>query len=337
MTTPDIDRGQITPMTTSSTTLLTALLSTLPLTTAHAQTPYPNRHIRVVVPFAAGGPTDAATRIVGPRFSEFLGQPIVIENRGGAGGATGTELVAKAAPDGYTLLHGSIGGLAVSPTMNPRLGYNTLRDLAPISQTVNVSYIVTLHPSVPAKSIKELIALAKARPGKLNYGTGGAGTGPHLAGELLNMMTGVKIVHVPYKGTGPALTALLSGEVDLTFDNLLIVLPQIKAGRVLPIAATGDTRSKLMPDLPTIAESGLPGFSASGWYGLLAPAATPKDIVAKLNTDYTRALRSPDVSERLNSMAAEPAPNTPEQFAAFIRSETEKWAKVVRATNMKAE
>jgi tripartite-type tricarboxylate transporter receptor subunit TctC len=324
-------------MTGSITTFLAALLATLTFATAHAQTAYPNRPIRVVVPFAAGGPTDAAMRIIAPRFSEFLGQQIIIENRGGAGGATGTELVAKSTPDGYTLVHGSIGGLAVSTTLNPTLGYNTLRDLAPISQTVNVAYIVTLHPSVPAKSIKELIALAKARPGKLNYGTGGAGTGPHLAGELLNMMAGVSLVHVPYKGTGPALTALLSGEVDITFDNLLIVLPQIKAGRVRPIAATGDTRSKLMPDLPTIAESGLPGFSASGWYGLLAPVATPKDIVTRLNVDFTRALRSPDVNERLNSMAAEPAPGTPEQFAAFIRSETEKWAKVVRATNMKAE
>jgi tripartite-type tricarboxylate transporter receptor subunit TctC len=321
----------------STIALFTVLLATLTPAKAQAQTAYPIRPIRVVVPFAAGGPTDAATRIVAPRFSEYLGQPIIIDNRGGAGGATGTELVAKSTPDGYTLVHGSIGGLAVSPTLNPKLGYNTLRDLAPISQTVNVAYIVTLHPSVPAKSMKELIALAKARPGKLNYGTGGAGTGPHLAGELLNMMAGVSIVHVPYKGTGPALTALLSGEVDITFDNLLIVLPQIKAGRVRPIAATGDTRSKLMPDLPTIAESGLPGFSASGWYGLLAPVATPKDIVARLNADFTRALRSPDVNERLNSMAAEPAPGTPEQFAAFIRSETDKWAKVVRATNMKAE
>jgi tripartite-type tricarboxylate transporter receptor subunit TctC len=221
--------------------------------------------------------------------------------------------------------------------MNPKPGYNTLRDLAPISQTVNVAYIVTLHPSVPANSVKELLALVKARPGKLNYGTGGAGTGPNLAGELLNMMAGVSIVHVPYKGTGPALAALLSGEVDITFDNLLIVMPHLKSGRLRPIAATGEKRSKLMPELPTMAESGLTGFSATGWYGLLAPAATPKDIVGRLNTDFTRALRSPDVSERLNSMAAEPAPGTPEQFAAFIRSETDKWAKVVRATNMKAE
>ena len=313
------------------------LLSAIILTAAHGQTTYPNRSIRVVVPFAAGGPTDAAMRIIAPRFSEFLGQQIIIENRGGAGGATGTEFIAKSTPDGYTLVHGSIGGLAVSPTLNPKLGYNTLRDLAPISQTVNVAYIVTLHPSVPAKSIKELLALARARPGKLNYGSGGAGTGPNLAGELLNMMAGVSIVHVPYKGTAPALTALLSGEVDTTFDNLLIVLPQIKAGRVRPIAATGDARSKLLPELPTMAESGLPGYSATGWYGLLAPIATPKDIVARLNTEFTRALRSPDVSERLNSTAAEPAPGTPEQFAAFIRSKTDKWAKVVRATNMKPE
>lgn len=316
---------------------LAALLSPLLLATAQAQTAYPNRPVRVVVPFAAGGPTDAAMRIIAPRMSEYLGQQIIIENRGGAGGATGTEFVAKSTPDGYTLVHGSIGGLAVSPTLNPRLGYNTLRDLAPISQTVNVAYVVTLHPSVPAKSIKELIALARARPGKLNYGTGGAGTGPHLAGELLNMMTGVSVVHVAYKGTGPAQIALLSGEVDMMFDNLLIALPHVKAGRVRPIAATGDNRSKLMPDLPTMAESGLPGYSATGWYGLLAPAATPKDIVTRLNAEFTRALRAPDVSDRLNSMAAEPTPGTPEQFAAFIRSEIEKWGKVVRATNMKAE
>ena len=317
-------------------TVIAVLLSTLTLT-VHAQTAYPNRPIRVIVPFTAGGPTDVAARTVAPRLAEYLGQQIIIENRGGAGGATGTEFVAKSAPDGYTLLHGTIGGLAVSPSLNPKLGYNTLRDLAPVSQMVNVAYIVTLHPSVPATSIKELLTLARARPGKLNYGTGGAGTGPHLAGELINMMAGVSIVHVPYKGTGPALTALLSGEVDLTFDNLLIVLPQIKAGRVRPIAATGSQRSKLMPELPTIAESGLPGFSATGWYGVMAPVATPKDIVARLNAEITRTLRSPDVSERLNSMAAEPAPGTPEQFGAFIRSEIEKWAKVVKATNMKAE
>ena len=304
---------------------------------AHAQTSYPNRPIRVIVPFPPGGPSDVAMRTVAPRLSEYLGQPIVIENRGGAGGATGTELAAKSTPDGYTLLHGTIGGLAVAPTLMPKLGYSTLRDLAPISQTVNIAYIVTLHPSVPAKSMKELLALAKARPGKLNYGTSGAGTGPHLAGELLNSMASVSIVHVPYKGSAPAQTALMSGEVDITYENTLIVLPQVKSGRLRPIAATGDKRSKLMPDLPTVAESGVPGYSATGWYGLLAPSATPKDILGRLNTEFTRALRSPDISDRLNSMAAEPAPGTPEQFGTFIRSEIDKWAKVVKAANMKAE
>ena len=317
--------------------LAALLLPALVAASAYAQTAYPNRPIRVIVPFPAGGPSDVAMRTIAPRLAEALGQQIIIDNRGGAGGATGTELVAKSSPDGYTLLAGTIGGLAVSPTLNPKLGYNTLRDLAPITQTVNVAYIVTLHPSVPAKSIKELLALARSRPGKLNYGTSGAGTGPHLAGELMNMMAGINIVHVPYKGSAPAQTALMSGEVDLTFENTLIVLPQVKAGRVRPIAATGVQRSKLMPDLPTVAESGLPGFSASGWYGMLAPIATPKDIIARLNTDVTRVLRMPDLAERLNSMAAEPAPGTPEQFGAFIRAEIDKWAKVVKAANMKAD
>ena len=200
-----------------------------------------------------------------------------------------------------------------------------------------MAYIVTLHPSVPAKSIKELLALAKAQPGKLNYGSSGAGTGPHLAGELLNMMGGVKIVHIPYKGSAPAQTALMSGEVDLNFENTLIILPHVKSGRLRPIAATGSRRSTLLPDLPTVAEAGLPGFSASGWYGMVAPVAVAKEIVAKLNAEITRVLRMPEIAGRLNSMAAEPAPGTPEQFGNFIRSETEKWTRVVKAANMKVD
>lgn len=323
-------------MTLKFSTLCVALLPLLSAA-AHAQSAYPNRPLRVVVPFAPGGPSDVAMRTIAPRLAEALGQPIVIENRSGAGGATGTEFASKAAADGYTLLHGTIGGLAVAPTLNARLGYNTLRDLAPISQTVNVAYIVALHPSVPATSMKALIALAKARPGKLNYGTSGAGTGPHLAGELLNMMAAIHLVHVPYKGSAPAQTALMSGEVDITFENTLIVLPQVKSGRLRPIAATAAQRSKLMPELPTVAESGVPGFSATGWYGVLAPAATAKDIIARLNTEVTRALRTPDLADRLNSMAAEPAPGTPAEFSAFIRTEMDKWAKVVKAAKMTAE
>ncbi len=302
---------------------------------ASAQAPYPNRPIRLIVPYPPGAGTDFTGREVGAQFSKALGQSVVIDNRGGAGGAIGTELVAKSAPDGYTVLAGTIGGLAVSPTLNPKLGYDTLRDLAPITQLVNVSYIVTLHPSVPAKSMRELLALAKARPGRLNYGSAGAGTGPHLAGELLNMMVGVKLVHVPYKGSAPAQIALLSGEVDLNFENTILVLPHVKSGRLRPIAATGVTRQKLLPDLPTVAEAGVPGFSASGWYGMMAPATVSKDIIGKLNAAVTQALRASDIADRLNKLAAEPAPGTPEQFGAFIRSEIDKWAKVVKAANMK--
>lgn len=312
------------------------LLAPLLIAGAHAQT-YPAKPVRIVVPFPAGGPTDVVARVLAPRLSEALGQPVIVENRGGAGGTIGTELVAKSAPDGYTILAGTVGGLAVSPTLNPKLGYNTLRDLAPVTQLVNVSYIVTLHPSVPARSLKELLALAKARPGKLNYGTAGNGTGPHLAGELMNMMAGVKIVHVPYKGSAPAQTALLSGEVDMNFENTLLVLPHIRSGRLRALAATGVTRSKLLPDLPTVAEAALPGFGASGWYGMMAPIGVSKDIIGRLNAELTRLLRAPEIADRLNNMAAEPAPSTPEQFGTFIRAEIDKWAKVVKVANMKPE
>lgn len=312
------------------------LLAPLLIAGAHAQT-YPAKPVRIVVPFPAGGPTDVVARVLAPRLSEALGQPVIVENRGGAGGTIGTELVAKSAPDGYTILAGTVGGLAVSPTLNPKLGYNTLRDLAPVTQLVNVSYIVTLHPSVPARSLKELLALEKARPGKLNYGTAGNGTGPHLAGELMNMMAGVKIVHVPYKGSAPAQTALLSGEVDMNFENTLLVLPHIRSGRLRALAATGVTRSKLLPDLPTVAEAALPGFGASGWYGMMAPIGVSKDIIGRLNAELTRLLRAPEIADRLNNMAAEPAPSTPEQFGTFIRAEIDKWAKVVKVANMKPE
>ena len=220
---------------------------------------------------------------------------------------------------------------------SPKLGYLALRDLAPVTRVVNIAYVLSVHPSVPAKSMKDMIALAKARPGKLNYGSSGSGTGPHLAGELLQMMANIQIVHVPYKGSAPALSALMSGEVDITFENFLIVIPQVKAGRVRPIAMTGITRSNLMPELPTIAESALAGYAASGWYGILVPAATPRDVVNKLNAELVRIIRSPDISGRLTSMAAEPAPDTPEEFREFLRAETDKWARVVKAAGIKAD
>jgi len=297
---------------------------------------YPVKPVRVVVPFPPGGPTDTVARLMAPRMTEGLKQTVVIENRAGAGGVIGTELVAKSPADGYTLVMGTIGGLAVSMSLLPNRGYDTLRDLAPITQAVNVTSILVTHPSVPAKSVKELLALARARPGKLNYGSSGAGTITHLAGELVKLLGGVSIVHVPYKGGAPALVAIVSGEVDLTFENSLIIVPHIKSGKVRALGVTGAKRSKLLPDLPSIAET-LPGYGASGWYGLLAPAGTPRDIVARLNAEAVRALRTPDVADKLSSQGAEPAPGAPEEFAAFIRSEIDKWAKVVKAANMKPE
>ena len=304
---------------------------------AMASAQYPAKPIRMVVPFPAGGPTDVVARTIAPKLSEALGQAVVIDNRAGAGGISGTEQVSKAPADGYTLLMGTIAGLAVAMSLQPNRGYDTLRDLAPITQSVFVTNVLALHPSVPAKSVKELLAIARARPGRLNYGSSGPGTSPHLAGELLKMMGKVDIVHIPYKGSAPALTAMLSGEVDFNFENTLIVLPHIKSGKVRPIAVTGAQRSKLMPELPTIAEDGLPGYSASGWYGMVAPAATPRDIVNRLNSEVVRILRMPDIIERLSGLGAEPAANTPEQFAAFIRTEIDKWARLVKSANMKAD
>ena len=297
---------------------------------------YPARLVRIVVPFPPGGPTDIVARSIAPKLAEALGQQVVIDNRAGAGGVNGTEQVSKAAPDGYTLLMGTIGGLAVSMSLHANRGYDTLRDFAPITQAVTVTNILVVHPSVPVKTVKELLALARAQPGNLNYGSSGAGTVTHLAGELLKLMANVNIVHIPYKGGAPALTALLSGEVGLSFENALIVTPHAKSGKTRAIAVTGAQRSKLFPQLPTIGEM-LPGYNASGWYGLVAPAATSKEIIARLNTEVVRVLRMPDIVERLSGQGAEPVGNTPAEFGAFMKSEIDKWAKLVKATNMKAD
>jgi tripartite-type tricarboxylate transporter receptor subunit TctC len=301
----------------------------------HAQ-PFPSKPVRIVVPFPAGGPTDIVARAMAQKMTEGLGQTVLVENRPGAGGALGSEAVAKSPADGHTILMGTIGGLAVAMSLLPNRGYDTLRDFAPITQAVNVTNILVTHPSVPAGSVKELLALARTRAGKLNYASSGNGTVTHLAGELLKLMGRVDIVHVPYKGGAPALTALVSGETDMSYENALIIVPQIKAGKVKALAVTGAKRSPLLPELPTIGET-LPGYSASGWYGLVAPAATPRDALARLNAAAVKALRAPDVGERLSSQGAEPVGNSPEEWAAFIRSEIEKWAKVVKAAGMKAD
>ncbi|MGE5523970.1 MAG: tripartite tricarboxylate transporter substrate binding protein [Rhodospirillaceae bacterium] len=303
--------------------------------TATAQT-YPVKPVRLVVPFPAGGPTDIVGRTMAQKMSELLGQQVIVDNRGGAGGLIGTEHVAKSAPDGYTLLMGTIGGIAVAMSLQPNRGYDTLRDFAPVTQTVTVTNILVTHPSVPAKNVKELLAIARSKKGGLNYASSGAGTVTHLAGELFKLMGKVDITHVPFKGGAPALTALLSGEVDLSYENSLVVLPHIKSGKVKALAVTGANRSRLMPELPTIAET-LPGYNASGWYGLFVPAATPKPIVAKLSAESIKVLKMPDVIARLSSQGAEPVGSTPEEFGAYVRAEIDKWANLVKLANMKAD
>jgi tripartite-type tricarboxylate transporter receptor subunit TctC len=302
---------------------------------AQAQS-WPVKPVRIVVPFPAGGPTDIVARMMAPEMSKALGQQVIIENRGGAGGVIATEQIAKSAPDGHTLLMGTIGNIAVAMSLVSKRGYDTLRDLAPITQAVSVTSVMFVHPSVPAKNVKDLLAIARSKPGQLNYASSGNGTITHLAGELFKLMGKVDIVHVPYKGGAPALVALVSGEVDMSYENSLIITPHIKSGKVRALAVASPVRSKLLPDLPTIGET-LPGFSASGWYGLLAPASTPKHIIARANSEAVKALRNPEISARLLDMGAEPIASTPEEFAAFIRSEIDKWANVVKAAKMKTD
>jgi tripartite-type tricarboxylate transporter receptor subunit TctC len=291
----------------------------------------------MLVGFPPGGPTDIVSRTLAPKLTEALGQSVIVDNRAGAGGVLATEQVAKAPPDGYTLLMGTIGGIAVAMSLIPNRGYDTLRDLAPITQAVTVTNLLVVHPSVPAKNVKELLAIARARPGKLNYASSGNGTVTHLAGELFKLMGKVDIVHVPFKGGAPALTALLSGEVDMSYENSLVVLPHVKAGKIRALAVTGRKRSQLMPELPTISESGLPGYEASGWYGLFAPSATSKAIIARVNAEAVKALHMPDVVRTLSSQGAEPIGNMPEEFTAFVKSEIEKWARLVKVAHMKAD
>jgi tripartite-type tricarboxylate transporter receptor subunit TctC len=315
---------------------LPLVLTALAAAPAAAQT-FPAKPVRIVVGFTAGGPTDIVARTVGQKLSEGWGQPVVIDNRAGAGGVIATEQDARAPADGYTLLMGTIGGLAVAMSLQPNRGYDTLRDFAPVTQAVTVTNILAVHPTLPVRNVKELLALAKARPGQLTYASSGSGTVTHLAGELLKTMAQVDIIHVPFKGGAPALTALMSGEVAMSYENSLVLLPHVKSGKVRALGVTGSKRSRLLPDLPTIAEAALPGYDASGWYGLVVPAATPKDIVARINAEAVRVLRLPEVADRLSGQGAEPVGNSAAEFGAFMRTEIDKWAKLVKSAQMKPE
>jgi tripartite-type tricarboxylate transporter receptor subunit TctC len=297
---------------------------------------YPGRPVRLVVPFAAGGGTDIAARVLADGLTQSLGQTFVIDNRGGAGSVVGTEIVAKSAPDGYTLLLGNIS-LAFNPALYSKLPYDALRDLAPISLVVDQPNIMVVPPSLPAQTLNEFVTLARAAPGKYTYGSAGAGSGTHLATELLATQLKLKLVHVPYKGTGPALTALLGGEISLFVSTFASALPHVKAGRLRAFGVTSAKRSAALPDVPTIAESGLPGYEYTTWYGLLARAGTPQSIVDKLNRATVALLDNADVRQRYIAQGMDPLPSTIDAFAAKLRSETDKWTKVIRATGARVE
>jgi tripartite-type tricarboxylate transporter receptor subunit TctC len=298
---------------------------------------YPSKAIRMVVPFPAGGTTDILGRIAGQKITEALGQQVIIDNRGGAGGNIGTELVAKSPPDGYTLLTDPGSTLTINPHAYSRLGFDPVKDFAPITILAEVPNILEVHPSMPVKNVKELIALAKSKPGQINYASTGAGQSTHLSMELFKSMAHIDINHIPYKGSAPALVDLIGGHVTVMFDNMPTSLPHVRAGKLRAIAVSTAKRSFALPQLPTVAESGLPGFEVSVWFSVLAPAATPRDIVQKLNAVLVKALQSPDVKQRLAEQGAEPVGNTPEQFATTIQRDLAKWAKVVKDANVKLD
>jgi tripartite-type tricarboxylate transporter receptor subunit TctC len=301
---------------------------------AHAGA-FPDRPVRLVVPFPAGGSTDIISRTLGQQLSELWGQPVVIDNRPGGSTIIGTDLVAKSAPDGHTLLV-TTAPFTIVPSLIDKLPYDPGKDFQPVTLINTTPLVVVVNPSVPVKSVEELIALAKAKPGALNYGSTGSGGSSHLAGELFNVMAGVKIVHVPYKGNAPALNDLVGGHVDIAFNGLTSAMPLIKAGKLRPLAVTSLTRAGALPQIPTLDELGLKGFQAVGWNGLSAPARTPKELIARINADVLKVLHSPELVERLKAEGSDPVGNSPAQFAAFLREEGAKWSKVIKFAEIKA-
>jgi len=297
---------------------------------------YPSRPIRLIAPSSPGSGVDIVARIVGQKLSENLKQQVVIDNRAGAGANLGAEIAAKAAPDGYTLFMGTPAH-AINTSLYRRLNYDIVKDFAPISLVTSGQYVLVVHPSLPARNVKELIALARARPGQLNYASAGNGNATHLAAELFKSLTKLNAVHVPYKGTGPALTDLIGGQVQLMFANLTAGLPHIKSGKLRALAVTGTARSPAAPDIPTMIESGVPGYTVTSWYGILAPAATSQEIITRLNGEIAKVMRSPDMKSRLAGEGAEPTSSTPAEFAAFIKAEIEKWGKVIRGAGIRIE
>jgi len=298
---------------------------------------YPSKPIRFVVPYPAGGPLDTVARLLAQKVGEAVKQPVVVDNKPGAGGNIGADIVAKSPPDGYTILMGAVATHAINPTLYASIPYDPVRDFTPITQVASTPNVLVVNPAVPAHDVKGFIAHAKANPGKLNFGSGSTGSAGHLAGELFNTLAGVKMTHVPYKGAAPAMQDLLGGRIDLMFDNLASSLAQVRAGKIRALAVTTARRSALAPELPTIAESGLPEFDVSTWFGVFAPAGVPREVVERLHAEFTRALAAPEVREKMLALGAEPVGNRPDEFAAFIRREAEKYARLVKASGAKVD
>jgi len=298
---------------------------------------YPTKLIRIVAPATAGGPSDIISRTIGQKLSEAVGQPVILDNRPGAGGAVGSEFVARAPADGYTLLLGNNATHGINPGLYPKLPYDAVKDFAPITLTALGTNLLAVHPSLPARSVQALIALAKAKPGQLNFSSAGNGNTSHLAGEMLKTAAGINIVHVPFNGAAPAIVALIGGQVELTIVNMQPLVPHVRSGRLRALGIASSKRSSVLPEVPTMIEAGLKDFEVSTWFGLFAPAGTPRDIVVKLSEETTRIIRLPEVSDRFTSQGFEPVGGTPEQFATFVRTELARWAKAVKASGARVD
>ena len=298
---------------------------------------YPTRPIRIIVPFAPGGPADMIARPVGQALTESWGQQVIVDHRAGAGGTIGAELLAKSAPDGYTLMITTPGIVAVSPALHGKLGYDTLRDFAGVTNAVTSANIMVVHPALPASSVTDLIRIARARPGQMTYASAGNGSASHLGTEMFKSMAKVNIVHVPYKGAAPGVIDLIGGHVQLMIIGIPVALPQVRTGKLKALGVTTLKRSPAAPEIPTLNESGLPGYEVVNWYGVLAPARTPRETIAKLNAELRRILHAPDMKPRLQAQGFEPAGNTPEEFDAYIQSELAKWTKVVKQAGIKPD
>src|SRR5436309_4064505 len=303
---------------------------------AEAQDAWPSKPIRFILPFPPGGGTDLLGRLLAENLSTRLGQPVVTENRGGAGGNVGAEAAARSGPDGYTIVLVA-PSIAISPSLYSKLNYDPVKDFSPVAMIASVPNVMITHPSVPAQNLREFIALAKAKPGGMNFGSGGSGTSNHLAGELLNLVAGIKLVHIPYKGVNLAMNGVLAGEVQLPFIGIPVPAPHIKAGRLIGLAVLAPHRSPILPDVPTAAEAGLPNFDVTTWYAILAPAGTPRPIIARLNAELGSIMRAPVLTERLATLATEPMTSTPEEAGAYIQREIAKWGDVVRKAGLPAD